>query len=149
MKDDNADDYAEVNEIRDRHHTLDSTSRSLDIKLQQITKMLDDKKNEVYSYERFMDTEIMRLGNDIASLTTKCDAVEAEKSSLQSSEEDGHAKKLALQNELSQVIFAIEMIEGICSTKTKFHTTNLPYAKDPVTHGKFDYFSRCEDTCLK
>ena len=58
--------------------------------------MLDDKKNEVYSYERGMDNKIMQLNNDIANLTTQCDAVEAEKSSLQSSEEDGHAKKLAL-----------------------------------------------------
>ena len=110
----NSDDYTEVNEISDRHHTLDSTSRSLDHKLKQISQRLDDKKNEVSSYEREMDNKIMSLNNKIAKLTTECDDVEAQKSQLQSSEEDGQAKKLAQQSELSQVIFAIDMIESSC-----------------------------------
>lgn len=33
VKNQNNDDYSEVNEIRDRHHTLDGTSKNLDVKL--------------------------------------------------------------------------------------------------------------------
>ena len=58
-----------------------------------------------------METKIMSLNNDIANLTVECDEVEAAKSALQNDEEETSAKKWEQVSELSQVIFAIEMIE--------------------------------------
>lgn len=79
-------------------------------------------------YERDMDTKIMNLNNDVTTLTTKCELVEAQKNMLQNNEEVTNAKKWDQISELSQVIFAIEMIENLCSKKTATHTTGLPYA---------------------
>ena len=127
VKNQNQDDYSEVNEIRDRHKTLDTTKRNLIAKKTQITDMYESKRKEVLAFERSMDNKIMSLNNEIAKLTKQCDAVEAEKSSLQTNEEETSAKKWEQIAELSQVIFAIEMIENLCSKKTEYHTTILPY----------------------
>ena len=111
--------------------------------------MYEAKLREVNNYEKTMSTRIMSLSNEIAELTTKCDEVEAEKSALQNSEEETSAKKWDQISELSQVIFAIEMIENLCSKKTDFHTTTLPYANSSVPQKSFDSFGQCEQTSLK
>jgi len=96
-----------------------------------------------------METKIMSLNNDIANLTVECDLVDAQKSTLQSDEEETSAKKWDQISELSQVIFAIEMIENLCSKKTQHHTTNLPYQNASTSQKSFDSFSQCESTAVK
>jgi chromosome segregation ATPase len=128
VKNANPDDYSEVNEISDRHKTLAKASKNQHEKKAEITEMYEAKRREVHNYEKTMSTKLMSLNNEIAELTTKCDEVEAEKSALQNNEEETSAKKWDQIGELSQVIFAIEMIENLCSVKSKYHTTGLPYA---------------------
>lgn len=111
VKSENNEGYSEVSEISNRHKTLDNESKNLDRNLHDIGTKLKDKKNEVSAYERSMENKIMQLNNDIASLTKECDVVEANKSQLLASEEEISAKKWDQISELSQVIFAIDMIE--------------------------------------
>ena len=111
VKAQNGDEYAEANDIQKTHKTLDNAQNLLISSVDQINNMLEQKKNEVVSFERNMETKIMSLNNDIANLTVECDEVEAAKSALQSDEEETSAKKWEQVSELSQVIFAIEMIE--------------------------------------
>ena len=93
VKNANPDDYTEVHEIRDRHTTLAKTSRDLHAKKAEITEMYESKRKEVHAYERAMSAKVVRLGNEITELTTRCDSVEAEKSALQNNEEETTAKK--------------------------------------------------------
>lgn len=60
-------------------------------------------------------------------------------------DEETFAKKWEQISELSQVIFAIEMIESLCSKKTEWHETHLPYAKGSKHQVSFEYISQCED----
>ena len=41
------------------------------------------------------------------------------------------------------------MIENLCSKKTDYHTTNLPYQNASQAQKSFDSFSQCEGTALK
>ena len=93
VRNQNQDDYSEVNEIRNRHKTLDTTKRNLLAKKAQITEMYESKRAEVNNYERKMENKIMSLNNDISKLTKDYDAVELEKSVLQSNEEETNSKK--------------------------------------------------------
>mmetsp|Transcript_15756 Transcript_15756/g.21318 ORF Transcript_15756/g.21318 Transcript_15756/m.21318 type:complete len:121 (-) Transcript_15756:351-713(-) len=117
MKNQNNDDYSEVNEIRDRHRTLDSTKRYLMKKKVELTEMYEQKRTDVNNYEHKMENKIMKLNNNISKLTKLNEEVEAEKSTLQSNEEETSAKKWEQISELSQVIAAIDMIENLCSRK--------------------------------
>ena len=101
--------------------------------------MLEEKKAEVTNFERTMEANVMSLGNEIAQLTIECDEVDAKKSALQMDEEETSAKKWEQISELSQVIFAIEMIESLCSKKTEWHETHLPYAKGSKHQVSFEY----------
>jgi len=121
VKNQNNDDYAEVNDIRDRYKTLDMTKRNLIAKKAQITEQYEAKRIQVNNYERKMENKIMSLNNDITKLTKDYEGVEQEKSMLQLNEEETSAKKWDSISELSQVIFAIEMIEQLCSKKTDYH----------------------------
>lgn len=123
-----SDEYNEVHDIRGRYNTLHGVQAKLTERVAQITKNLEDKKAEVSAYERTMETKIMSLNNDKEKLIHEYDLIEAQKSMLQNNEEETSAKKWDQISELSQVIFAIEMIENLCSKKTNTHTTGLPYA---------------------
>ena len=94
VKSQNSDDYSEVIEIRDRYHTLNSTSEALNKKKIELDQILEEKKTEVSNFERGMESKVMALGNDIASLTVKCDQIDAEKRNLQSDQEETNAKEL-------------------------------------------------------
>ena len=52
-------------------------------RLNDLNLKLEEKKSEVVSFERKMDTKIMTLNNDIANLTVECEVVESEKAALQ------------------------------------------------------------------
>ena len=80
-------------------------------RLNDLNSKLEEKKSEVVSFERKMDTKIMTLNNDIANLTVENEMVENEKATLQNDEEFTSAKQRDQNRELSQVIFSIEMIE--------------------------------------
>lgn len=71
----------------------------------------------------------MDLGNDIAFLTKKYEEIEQEKSELQATDEESSAKSKNLKSELSQVFFAIDTIESLCSKRSEFNENNLPYSK--------------------
>lgn len=118
-----------MHEIRGRYNTLNGVQGKLKDKVSTINTQLEEKKSEVANYERSMETKIMSLNNSIASLTLDCDKVDAEASQLQSNEEESSAKKWEQISELSQVIFAIEMIEQLCSKRKDQYATNLPYQK--------------------
>ena len=148
VKSQNPDDYSEVFEIRDRYKTLSSTQITLDEKKIQLDRELEDKKAEVSNFERVMDAKVMTLGNQIATLTVDCDRVDAEKTALQNDEEETSAKKWEQISELSQVIFSIEMIENLCSKRTKTHETYLPYQKYSQPQESFENFPQCESTAL-
>ena len=64
--------------------------------------------------------------------------MDALKSALQNDEEENSAKKWDQISELSQVIFAIDNIESLCSKKTEWHETHLPYAKGSKHQENFD-----------
>ena len=107
------------------------------------------------TFERDMEAKVMSLGNEIASLTIECDRVDSEKSALQNDEEETSAKNRGQVSELSQVIFAIEMIENLCSTKRTTangvvtHETHLQYAREKLSNeGKFNEFGDCEKTSI-
>ena len=85
-------------------------------RLNDLNLKLEEKKSEVVSFERKMDTKIMTLNNDIANLTVECEKVESEKAALQNDGEETDAKKNERDLELAQVIFSIEMIEKLCSS---------------------------------
>ena len=102
-------------------------------RLNDLNLKLEEKKSEVVSFERKMDTKIMTLNNDIANLTVECEKVESEKAALQNDGEETDAKKNERDLELAQVIFSIEMIEQLCSNQTANHTTALPYSKLSVS----------------
>ena len=107
--------------------------------------MLEEKKAEVTNFERNMEAKVMSIGNEIANLTLECDRVDAQKSALQNDDEETSAKKWEQISELSQVIFAIEMIENLCSKKTEWHETHLPYQKYSKKQESFDTLAMCED----
>ena len=143
-----SDEYNEVHDIRGRYNTLNGVQGKLREKVSTINEQLEEKKMEVANYERSMETKIMSLNNDIANLTKECEKVEAEKSSLQSSEEEASAKKWDAISELSQVIFAIEMIEVLCAKRPGLYQTQLPYAKASRQHETFDSFAKCEELSI-
>ena len=111
--------------------------------------MLEEKKAEVTNFERGMEAKVMSIGNEIAGLTIECDKVDALKSSLQNDEEETFAKKWDGISELSQVIFAIDNIESLCSKKTEWHETHLPYAKGSKHQEDFDQLVLCEDIAMQ
>lgn len=121
VKNNNSDEFMEVTDIRSRHSTLSREHGNLIAGSEYITNKLDEKRAEVQTYEKLMDQRIMQINNEISILTKKSDEVEAEKSSLQNDEEETSARKWEKISELSQVIFAIDMIEGLCSKKTAYH----------------------------
>ena len=151
VKNQNNDDYSEVNEIRDRHLTLDTTKNTLMKKKVELTEMYEQKRADVNNYERMMENKIMKLNNNISQLTKVNEEVESEKSILQSNEEETSAKKWEQISELSQVIAAIDMIENLCSRKDQphIHTTTLPYANNSQQQKSFDSFSQCEEIAMK
>ena len=115
----------------------------------RISNKLKEKNKEKVAYERSMDNKIMQLNNDISLLTVECEEIEAHKSALLASEEETSAKKWEQISELSQVIFAIEMIENLCSEKRSNHQTSLHYTAGTLRQNSFDSFSRCEATAMK
>lgn len=90
----------------------------------------------------------MAIGNEIANLTIECDRVDAQKIALQNVQEETDTKQQAQRSELSQVIFAIDNIESLCSKKTEYHETHLPYSKTSVKHESFEYSAQSEQTSM-
>lgn len=68
VRDFNLDEYQELQDILSRYKTLKSSNIKLSTNLAELEKTLDDLKNQVNSYEKGMNSEIMTLNNDIASL---------------------------------------------------------------------------------
>ena len=67
VKDDNSDEYQEVADILSRYQTLKKSNDDLgETKGNQEIK-LERLKNEMTKYEKDMKTEIMQLGNDMAT----------------------------------------------------------------------------------
>ena len=63
VKNKNNDDYTEVNEIRDRHLTLDTTRQRLEEKKAELNQMNAAKRAQVSEYEYRMRNKIMDLNN--------------------------------------------------------------------------------------
>ena len=80
-------------EISNRYFILSGTQKNLNDKKQLLDKMLEEKKAEVTSFERGMESKVMSIGNEIASLTIECDKVDALKSALVNDDEETSAKK--------------------------------------------------------
>ena len=148
VKSQNNDEFTEVTEISARYRTLSKLQEDLSKKKEGLDRQLEEKKTEVSNFERGMEAKVMSLGNQIANLTIECDQVDAMKNALQNDSAETSAKKIQQESELAQVIFAIEMIENLCSKKTETHDSGLPYPKISVKQASFDTITQCEDTAI-
>ena len=59
----NPDEYTEISDILSRYRTLQNSQAKLDSELKKKETELSDKRVELATYEKNMDTDIMTLNN--------------------------------------------------------------------------------------
>ena len=147
-----SDEYDEILKITERYKTLKNSKEKLERNLEDINEELESKKQEVSKYENSMETKIMTLNNEIATLTTRYEQVENEKQSLKNDEEETSAKKWEQVSELSRAYFAIDMLANKC---LNIHGSQSVLRYDPKSlYGApqltdFNQFNAREDLALK
>jgi len=79
VREKNSDEYAEISDILSRYTTLTKAHKNLKADLEEKEFMLADMKSKVVKYEKDMNTEIMKLNNNIAKLNTEFEKIDVKK----------------------------------------------------------------------
>lgn len=68
VRENNLDEYQEIQDILSRYWTLKSSNTKLTRNLGTLESKLEELKNEVTQYDKKTKTDIMSLNNDITNL---------------------------------------------------------------------------------
>lgn len=117
MREKNADEYAEIGDILSRYTTLTNAHHNLTEDLEGKEGQLADMKLAVINYEKGMNTEIMKLNNNIAKLNTEFEKIDEKKSKIKSEEEETSSKQLSKITQLSRILMAINNLEVFCQSR--------------------------------
>ena len=79
VREKNSDEYAEISDILSRYTTLTKAHKNLKGDLEEKEFMLAEMKSNVVKYEKDMNTEIMKLNNNIAKLNTEFEKIDVKK----------------------------------------------------------------------
>ena len=110
----NSDEYAEISDILSRYTTLTKAHKDLNEDLDNKEFNLADMKSKVVQYEKSMNTEIMKLNNNIAKLNTEFEKIDEKKQKIKTDEEETSSKQLFKITQLSRILMAINNLEQFC-----------------------------------
>jgi chromosome segregation ATPase len=134
VRQENSDEYQQVDDIKSRHKVLVITRKELKAKLTNLNTQIDEKKGEMATYQNKMETEIMTLNNSISTLNKDAESIALEKTKLKGEEEELIAKQSAKVSELSRVFMAVDNLENVCYKRAEDPNINtvLKYRYDLI-----------------
>lgn len=110
-------EYTEIDAIVKRFDTLSSTQNRLEKTLADKEMDLSVMKNDMITFEKQQNTQIMKLNNEIAKLNTQFEEIDNKKTKLKADEEETSSKQLSKITQLSKILMAIHQLEDFCRKK--------------------------------
>jgi len=80
---------------------------------------LGDKRFELATYEKKMESDIMTLNNVIGGLKIKSEKIDDKKSKLKNAEQETSNKQLGKITQLSRILMAIDNLEEFCANRKR------------------------------
>ena len=110
-------EYTEIDAIVKRFDTLSSTQNRLEKTLADKEIDLSVMKNDMITFEKQQNTQIMKLNNEIAKLNTQFEEIDNKKTKLKADEEETSSKQLSKITQLSKILMAIHQLEDFFRKK--------------------------------
>lgn len=122
------DDYAEINEIVERHSTLETANTDLaEIQTESETK-IEELRGEFQSYKKEQEMEMMELRNKVATLQIELDECQKKRQQLQHEFDEATLEDSEHSLKFGQILMSVENLFLRCTTKRK----NIQHAQTPV-----------------
>lgn len=122
------DDYNEIQEIVERHNTLESANLDLSEIQVQSESRIEDLRNEFQSYRKEQEMEMMELRNKVAVLSTELDESQKARQQMQHSVDEARGEDSRKSHYFGQILMSVENLYLRCTTKRK----NIQHATTPM-----------------
>eukprot|EP00931_Biecheleriopsis_adriatica_P011467 TRINITY_DN112552_c0_g1_i1.p1 TRINITY_DN112552_c0_g1~~TRINITY_DN112552_c0_g1_i1.p1 ORF type:complete len:420 (-),score=130.15 TRINITY_DN112552_c0_g1_i1:92-1234(-) len=125
---DTCDDYNEIQEIVERHNTLDSANVDLSEQQALWETSIEDLRNSFQSYRKEQEMEMMELRNKVAVLSTELDECQKMRQTLQHQFDEATQEDSSLSLYFGQILQSVDNLWLRCTTKR----TYIQHATTPM-----------------
>jgi len=130
VKEQNQDEFNELNDIVSRYNTLSESNKKLQKGLDDLNKLKEDVNVKTATYMKEKKTQRMTITNDIGEYQKKLEEIEDQKGKMQSNSEEMKSKKIEGTSEIGKIIMSIDNLLIKCeSINNKKGTFNLVDSK--------------------
>jgi len=125
---DTCDDYQEIQEIVERHNTLESANNDLQ-EIQTSSEIrIEELRNEFQSYRKEQEMEMMELRNKIAILHTDLEEWQKQRQAMQLKADEATQEDSRHSLYFGQILMSVENLFLRCTTKRQ----NIQHASTPM-----------------
>lgn len=136
VREQNPDDFEEVDSIKSRYQTLVSENKKLDNTIEMLDNQLKTMKDNRIKYIKDKETGLVKLNNEISQKKTILEKINEQINAYKLQAEEENRKKFGKFSELAQILMAIENIQVKCEERAEKyrkvsklirHNTNKDY----------------------
>ena len=110
MKENNPDDFADLQMIIDMHANLVTNFKDLEADNKQLDDDVERQKIEIEKYLQMMEQQKLQINNEVATIKNDIEVVKAQVVKQRSEAEDAAARDRLKRQELSQITMAVSNI---------------------------------------
>lgn len=110
VREQNPDDFEEVDSIKSRYQTLVSENKKLDNTIETLDNQLKEMKDNRIKYIKDKETGLVKLNNEISQKKTILEKINEQINAYKLQAEEENRKKFGKFSELAQILMAIENI---------------------------------------
>ena len=122
VKNQNPDEFQELNDILSRYQTLKSSNDKLQEANNLMTRELDKMNKQIAQYTKDMGSEKMTLNNRIAVQQQSLEELEDQKGRLMAESEENTSNKMKKTREHGQILMTIENLYRKCKQRKELQT---------------------------
>lgn len=111
VKEENQDEYNELNDIVSRYNTLSESNKKLKTGLDSLNKKKEVITVEMANYIKEKKTQRMTITNDIGEYQKQLEKLEDEKGKMQTDSEETKLKSIQGTSEIGKIIMSIENLK--------------------------------------
>ena len=123
VKEQNSDEFQELNDILSRYYTLKGSNDKLQTTQKQFTDQLDNLNKYIAQFTKDMGSDKMSLNNRIAVQQQSLEQIEDLKGRLMAESEENTSKKLKKTTEHGQILMTIENLSRKCRVRKGLQTS--------------------------
>ena len=125
VRDQNPDEFTELNDILARYYTLKASNERLQENQKRFVEELDSLNRQIADYTKNMNTLKMTLNNKIATKQQRLEKIEDTKSRLMAESQENTSKKMKKTTEHGQILMTIDNLYQKCQQRKKMIISKL------------------------